>query len=370
MLRRRLKGNVIAPRKKSDKSLFFLAIILTLLGLVVIADVSAPLAQASFGDSFYFVKQQALWAVIGIVVLVISSNIHHSFWKRLAPIVFFFSIISLIVVLVPGVGSKFLGARRWIILGPVNFQPSEFVKLSLALILAYFYDKNLPYYVYIIAIGLVGGLIMGQPDLGTTIVVATIGLTQLFLAGISLPLLLGVLGGGGLVGGLLIMLSDYRRQRLLTYLKMAGDPLAENYHVRQILIALGSGGLFGVGLGASRQKYLFLPETATDSVFAVVAEEVGFVGGAILICLLTFFVLKAIKIAKNAPDRFSSLLAAGIAAWLGGQSLLNLASMTSLVPLTGIPLPFFSYGGSSLVMILFGVGVLVNISKYAKGQYR
>ena len=351
---------------KGDRGLFWLTCLLLVLGILALADVSSPLALSTFGDSFYFVKQQVVWGALGFVILLVSSHIHYSFWKKLAPVIFGVSIVTLIAVLLPGVGSKLLGARRWIVLGPLNFQPAELVKLSLAMFFAWAYDRQLPYWVYIVTLGALGGLIMLQPDLGTTLVVLSVGLIQLFLAGIPFLKLGGVLFGGGILGALLIMFSSYRRARLATFLQSSTDPLGSSYHIRQILIAIGSGGLFGVGLGQSRQKYLFLPETATDSIFAVIAEEIGFVGGVIFICLLAFFLYKTIKIARQAPDRFSMLLAAGVSAWLGGQMLLNIASMVSLTPLTGIPLPFFSYGGSSLIMILFAVGVLLNISKHAK----
>lgn len=207
---------------------------------------------------------------------------------------------------------------------------------------------------------------MLQPDLGTTLVVLAIGMTQLFLTGIPLWILGATILGGGVLGSVLILFSDYRRQRLMTYLQNSTDPLGSSYHIRQILIAIGSGGIFGVGLGQSRQKYLFLPETATDSIFAIVAEEIGFVGSLLFLFLLFLFLFKVFAVVNKAPDKFSKLLAAGISAWLGGQIVLNIASMTALTPLTGIPLPFFSYGGSSLVMILFAVGVLLNISKHAR----
>jgi len=169
---------------------------------------------------------------------------------------------------------------------------------------------------------------------------------------------------------LLILLSPYRRARLTTFFEMTDDPLGKSYHIRQVLLALGSGGIFGVGFGASRQKYLFLPEASTDSIFAVIAEELGLIGGIMIIFVFIFFVMRGLKIAKAAPDKFSSVLAAGISAWIGGQAFLNIGSMVSLVPLTGIPLPFISYGGSSLVMILTACGILLNISKFTNNEQK
>jgi cell division protein FtsW len=357
---------VFKKRKKDkqyDKTLLFLTLLLTALGLVAIADASSPQAVELFNDSFYFLKQQLGWAALGLVALLLAAVLHYSLWKKLAPWLFALSIILLVVVLIPGVGNKLLGARRWISLGPITLQPSEFVKLTLAMFMAWLAEKEVPFYYYALIFGLVAFLIMLQPDLGTTIVVLGIGVVQLFVMGAGLLNLGVLLGAGGLIGFLLIIISSYRRQRLMTFFQNSQDPLGSSYHIRQVLLALGSGGIFGVGLGQGRQKHLFLPEAATDSVFAVIAEEIGFVGSVFLIFIFVLFVLKMIKIAQRSQDRFAAVLAVGIAAWIGGQMFLNIGSMVALVPLTGVPLPFFSYGGSSLTMILLGVGILLNISK-------
>ncbi|MCX6704956.1 MAG: FtsW/RodA/SpoVE family cell cycle protein, partial [Candidatus Woesebacteria bacterium] len=180
-----------------------------------------------------------------------------------------------------------------------------------------------------------------------------------------------LLGAGviGLLAGIpLILLSPYRKERFLTFLQMTEDPLGKSYHMRQILLGLGSGGIFGVGLGASRQKYSFLPEASTDSIFAVIAEELGLIGGIAIIVGFVYFVMRGLKIAADAPDTFGKTLAVGITIWIGGQSFLNIASMVALVPLTGIPLPFISYGGSSLVMILAACGILLNISRFSVSE--
>ncbi|KKS79984.1 MAG: Bacterial cell division membrane protein [Candidatus Woesebacteria bacterium GW2011_GWC1_43_10b] len=355
-------------RLYADRSIFFLAVFLTVLGFIAIADVSAPQAQAYFSDSFYFVKQQILWGVFGFLALLVAANIHYSFWRRLAPVLFGVSILLLVLVLIPGLGTKALGARRWINFGSFSLQPSEIVKLTTALFFAWLADKKKSLRWYAVSLGLVGALIMLQPDLGTTMVVFVIGFTQMLVAGIPLLFMGGLVLAAGALGSVLIFLSDYRKERLITFLKGTTEPLGSSYHVRQILIALGSGGLLGVGLGQSRQKYLFLPEAATDSVFAIVAEEIGFIGSAILIIIFTVFTYKILKVASRSPDIFSSTLSLGIGAWIGGQVFLNLGSMLAIVPLTGIPLPFFSYGGSSLTMVLFGVGIILNISKYGTSK--
>lgn len=248
----------------------------------------------------------------------------------------------------------------------VSIQPSEIMKLSIAVYTAKVASKKKQLLSYLIPLVLVSGLIMLQPDLGTTIVLVFIVFSQMFMAQINILHLLGV----GLIGGLislgLIVISPYRRDRLTTFFESTQDPLGKSYHIRQVLIALGSGGVFGLGLGQSRQKYLFLPEASTDSIFAVVAEEAGFVGGAFLIILFAYFIYLGINIIKHAPDEFSKILATGIVAWIGGQAFVNIASMVALVPLTGIPLPFISYGGSSLTTVLVATGMLLNISRYER----
>lgn len=349
---------------KADKTLFLLTCILLIAGLIAVADASAPQAQNYFNDSFYYVKQQILWGGLGFIAMVAASNIHYVYWKKISIYLFMGTLILLVAVLIPGIGSKVLGARRWISIGFFGFQPSEVVKLTLALFFARLCEVKKPIGSYLVFLGITSALIMLQPDLGTTIIVLCIGITQLFVAGVSLVQMGALFGVGGFLVSLLIFFSSYRRERFMTFLKSSTDPLGSSYHIGQVLIALGSGGLFGKGLGQSRQKYLFLPEAATDSVFAIIAEEVGFLGSMLLLALFALFVYRGLRIAIKSRDPFAAVLAAGIVAWIGGQIFLNLSSMIALTPLTGVPLPFFSYGGSSLTMILLGVGILLNISKY------
>lgn len=353
-------------KKRVNRKLLILVLLLTGLGLVALADSSAPQALKGFGDNYYFLKQQAVWAVVGIVALAIVSQIHYSFWEKVATPLFLLSIFLLILVLIPGLGIRALGARRWLVLGPIQIQPSELIKLSLAVYFAKLINKEKDLVAYLVPLAIVSLLMMLQPDLGTTIIVVAIGLSQIFISGVNLLYFGGILMVGGVASLMLIVFSDYRRDRLMTFLQVTGDPLGKSYHIRQVLLALGLGGFFGVGLGQSRQKFLFLPEAATDSIFAIVAEEVGFFGATLLIITYAIFVLTAIRVALHAPDRFSKALAVGLTVWIGGQAILNMGSMVALVPLTGIPLPFFSYGGSSLTMILLATGILLNISKYEK----
>ncbi len=349
---------------KPDRGFFFLTLILTFLGIIAVADASSPQALATFSDPFYFVKQQIIWSLLGVGILIGVSFVPYFFWRKVSLPIFLLSLFLLILVLIPGAGTRILGARRWLNLGPLSFQPSEFVKLSLAMFLAKIVAEDRRKWIPALVILIVAILIMLQPDFGTTIVVVGMAFGQLFLGGFPILYFLGAVIFGGLMGTLLIFFSDYRRARLQSFLQSSIDPLGSSYHIRQILYALGSGGILGVGIGQSKQKHLFLPETATDSVFAIVAEEVGFLGSLVILLLIFFFIYKSFKIAYNAPDRFSQLLAGGVAIWFGIQSLLNLGSIVAIIPITGVPIPFFSYGGSSLTMVLVSAGILLNISKY------
>ncbi len=367
----RNRNSGLSKQKKTvDKKLLILVISFVVIGLIAVVDASAPQALNNFGDKFYLFRQQLEWAGIGIIALLITSKIKYTFWEKLATPIFFISLIFLLIVLLPHLGFSALGARRWIFFGPINFQPSEVVKFAICVYFAKLASKNKTALSYFLPLVIVVALIMLQPDLGTTLIVAVIALSQIFVSGINLWYLFGAAITGFLAGIPLILFSSYRRERLLTFFQITQDPLGNSYHMRQILLGLGSGGLFGVGFGASRQKYSFLPEASTDSIFAVIAEELGFIGAVVIIFLFIYFIIRALRIALNAPDTFSKTLAVGITAWIGGQAFLNIASMVALVPLTGIPLPFVSYGGSSLVMILAACGILLNISRFSVSELR
>jgi len=358
-----------APKKNSpgiDRNLLIITLLLTFLGLVAVADASAPVAIQRFSDKFYLLKQQAFWAFIGVVLMIVLSKVNYKVWEKFATTILFVNMFALILVFVPGLGIRVLGAKRWLDFGFFSFQPSEFIKLALVIYFAKLYSRNKKFFSYIVPLFLISLLIMLQPDLGTTLVIVTTSIIQIFVTGVSL-LQVFLLGIVGIIGSfLLIIASDYRRERLTTFLKLSRDPLGEGYHIRQVLLALGSGGLWGVGLGHSRQKYLFLPETATDSIFAIIAEEVGFLGASVLLLLIGIFIFRIFSLAKKAPDNFSYMLAIGVASWISIQTIFNIGSMVALIPLTGIPLPFISYGGSSLMTMLIGIGILLNISRYAK----
>ena len=341
------------------------ALLLTMFGVLMVFDASVVEAYRDFLDKFYFARQQLVWAVAGVAAMLIFSSIPYQVYRKAAIWAFAVSLLLLVLVLIPSVGTKVLGARRWITIGGIGIQPAELVKLTITMYLSTFFEKNIRFIHFALIVSIVVGLIMLEPDLGTAAVVAVIAFAIYFLAGASwksifLTSAAGILGATGF-----ILSSQYRRARILTFLDPTKDPLGASYHIRQVLIALGSGGLFGVGIGKSRQKYEYIPAATTDSIFAIIAEELGFLGGLTLITLFVVFFVRSFSIAKRAADRFGQLLASGIAIWIATQTVINLGTMVALVPLTGVPLPFISYGGSSTIAVLSAVGILLNISKSA-----
>lgn len=350
--------------KKPDFSLFILVLVLTFFGIVMVYSASVFEAWQIYADKYHFLKAQLLWFGIGLLGLFIMTFIPLNLIKKTAGVFFSLTLALLVIVLIPGIGNSTLGARRWINISGFGLQPTELAKLSLSIYLSAWLIKHRPFWSYLIILGLVLGLIMLQPDLGTAIIIIFSSVMVYYVSGANWFYLFAVGIFSSLSGLALILTSTYRKARLLTFLNPTQDPLGTSYHIRQALITIGSGGIFGLGLGQSRQKYQFLPQVTTDSIFAVIAEELGFIGAALLIVLFSVLVFKAFKIARMAVDDFSRLLATAIASWLAIQITVNLAAMLALIPLTGVPLPFISYGGSSLIVNLAAVGLLLNISRY------
>lgn len=347
-----------------DKQLFFVVLILVVVGIIMVFNASVVDATRTFGDGFFYARRQAIWAAIGFAGLFFFSKINYKILERFAIFIFGASFLLLIAVLIPGVGVSALGAVRWIEVGPIVIQPSEFAKFALVIWLASVFLKTRSIFPFLFSIGLFAGLTILEPDLGTAIIISMVGILMYFAAGAPPFYFLVIVPLGLGVASLLILTSPYRKERLLTFLNPQIDPLGTSYHIRQILIALGSGGIFGVGLGQSRQKYLFLPEPTTDSILAIIGEELGFVGTTAILIAFMYLIWKGLTIAAHVSDPFGKLLAVGITSWVGMQAFMNIAAMVALVPLTGIPLPFFSYGGSSLVATLWAVGILLNVSKH------
>jgi len=355
---------------KFDHLLFFLVLTISLLGILLIYDASSATATQAFGNRYYFAQHQLVWSILGILVMFVTMTINYHYWRKISWILLVSSIISLILVLIPGVGVKILGGRRWLNLGFLPFQPAEFTKIILIIYLSSFFEKKIKIFHFLALLVAVTLLLMLEPDLGTTVVLVTSALVVYFLAGANIGQLIGlilltVFGGIGFV-----VFSPYRLARLKVFLNPNIDPQGSSYHLRQILLALGSGGFWGRGIGQSRQKFLFLPEAATDSIFAVIGEEVGFIGAVAFLTVFLILLIRGFKIAKESPDNFGRVMAGGISSMIFIQFFLNLAAMVSLVPLTGIPLPFISYGGSFLIVAFWGIGILLNISKFSTKSRR
>lgn len=351
--------------QKVNRLLLFLFITLTLFGVLMVYEASVVSAFRDFADKYFYLRQQGLWALFGLISLFFFAILDYHRLKVIAFPAVLLSIAALILVLISSFGVSALGARRWLSVGPISIHPAEFAKLALVIYFSLLFSKKKPVTNFLIVLGAVSFLIMLEPDLGTTVVIAATSLSIYFVSGTSLfgPLLVSFFFL--LAGTFLIFLSPYRRERLLTFLNLTRDPLGTSYHIRQVLLALGSGGLWGLGLGASRQKYQYLPEAMTDSIFAIIGEELGFLGAAVLVLAFLVIIFQGMRVASRAPDSFGQLLAVGITSLIGIQAFINLSSMVALVPLTGVPLPFISYGGSSLIITLTGAGILLNISKQA-----
>ena len=281
------------------------------------------------------------------------------------------TIISLVLVLIPGIGQQAGGARRWFNLGFLNFQPSELAKFSVIIYLSswFIYKERKRFFSFLILLGLLVFLILLQPDMGTAIIIFFLSVVIYFLSGGSIIHILLLIPISTVIFFLMIKISPYRLARITAFLNPNFDPLGITYHINQIFISLKNGGLFGAGFGSSRQKYLYLPEAHTDSIFAIILEELGFIGGFIMIILYFIFVYKIYELTKLAPDRFGKIISSSIFAFFNLQAIINLAGLVNLFPLTGVPLPFISYGGSSLIVSFALVGILMNISKKITKKY-
>lgn len=342
-------------------------------GLVMVLSASSVSAFAEYGDSFLFVQRQAAYAVVGVLALLVTSRMRYDAWRRLAGPFLLVTTAMLVLVLIPAHGIEAYGSSRWFQLGPVTVQPSELAKLSLIVFAAATLarsrtkvDDLRQLAVPLLPISVVVcGLVMMQPDLGTTVILAVTMFALAFAAGVRLRYLTFASVIGAVIGAGLIMSADYRRVRFLAFLHPWADVKNTGYQLAQSLYALGSGGWMGVGLGASRQKWQYVPNAHTDFIFAILGEELGLIGELIVLGLFGALVYAGIRIALRAPDAFGRLLAGGITAWLGIQALVNLGAVTGLLPITGVPLPFVSFGGSSLIVSLGAVGVLLSIGRAA-----
>ncbi|WP_404324426.1 stage V sporulation protein E [Cytobacillus firmus] len=364
------------PAKKTTPDFILLIVTLTLLavGLTMVYSASAIWADYKFDDSFFFAKRQMLFAGVGIIAMFFIMNVDYWTWRTWAKVLIIICFVLLLLVLVPGVGNVRNGSRSWIGVGAFSIQPSEFMKLAMIVFMAKFLSEKQKLITsfrkgLVPSLGLVFlafGLIMLQPDLGTGTVMVGTCVVMIFIAGARISHFVWF-AAAGLAGFVALVLSaPYRIKRITSFLDPWEDPLGSGFQIIQSLYAIGPGGLFGLGLGQSRQKFFYLPEPQTDFIFAILAEELGFIGGSFVILLFALLLWRGIRIALGAPDLYGSFLAVGIIAMVAIQVMINIGVVTGLMPVTGITLPFLSYGGSSLTLMLMAIGVLLNISRYAR----
>lgn len=356
--------------KKGDFSILLISVGLALFGLLMISSASVVVSYETFGSNYVYLSKQAIALFIGLIGMMITAVIDYRKWKDWAVAIFILSILLILSVYIFGVDIR--GAKRWLDFGIILLQPSEIMKLSFIIYISAWLQKKhkditslsggvIPFAILVI---MAIFLIMQQRDMGTALIIAISSLVMFVVAGASFA----HVTMGGLVGvfmfSLLIRSADYRWQRFLTFLNPKSDIQGAGYQINQAMIAIGTGGWLGLGFGQSKQKYLYLPLAQTDAIFAIMVEELGFIRVLIVLLAILYFGLKGFQIASGVKDIFGKLLATGITSWIMFQALINIGGIMGLIPLTGIPLPFISYGGSSLVVLLTSVGILYNISRF------
>jgi len=357
-----------------DYALLVFILALVTGGVVMVYSASFPLSLTRHGHGWYFAIRQMIWALAGIAALTIASFVNYKKWQQASGVLLLVTFLLLLALYVPGIGVSVQGSTRWINLRLFNMQPSEVAKVTLVMwVAAYlarkkdrlrnFWRGTMP---ALAVIALVAGLVFDQPDLGTAVAIVLVAFLVLFVGGLpwGQVISLGLLGSGSLALG--ITTANYRLERLLSFRNPWLDPLDTGYHLIQSLYAIGLGGVFGRGLGESIQKRFFLPEPHNDFIFAIINEEWGFIGGIVVIALFSAIAWRGLRIAERAPDKFSNLLATGLTAMIVSQAIINMAVVTGMVPVTGITLPFISYGGSSLLIVMGSAGILLNISKFCR----
>jgi cell division protein FtsW len=374
--RRHPTAKAVQPRRRSKTYAGLLAVVATLnlLGLVMVLSASSVIALDDYGSSWYVVLRQALWLVVGTAACVIVLRVDYHRWRRFSLPALALSVLLLALVLVPGLGLEVNGASRWLGYGPLSLQPSELAKLTMLLFAAdllarraaWMDDTRLTLLPVTVVFGGIAVLLMLQPNLGTTIVLGAIVLSLLWVAGTPLVPLSGLAALGALVASGLALLEPYRRARVLAFLDPWADYQNGGYQNIQSLVGIASGGLTGTGLGESRAKWGFLPEAHTDFIFAIIGEELGLVGALVVVLLFVTLCVLGCRAALLAPDRFGMLIAAGVTVWFGAQAFVNIGAVIGILPITGVPLPFVSYGGSSLLFSMVAAGLLLNVARQAQ----
>jgi cell division protein FtsW len=375
--RRHPTGRTVERRSGTHNPMFlgiaFLVVVFNLLGLVMVLSASSVVALDEHGSSWYYVSRQAVWASVGAAALLAVSRVDYHRWRRMATPMLWVGLSALAAVLIPGLGVTANGARRWLGTGPITIQPAEMVKLALLVWVADLLARRAAWVrntratlrPVLVVLSVISLLVMLQPNLGTTLVIASIALGMCFVAGVPLAAMARWGTAVAVVTLLLAVTAPYRRTRVLSFLDPWADPMGQGYQQVQSLVGLASGGFAGTGLGASRAKWGFLPLAHSDFIFAIVGEELGLVGALVVVVLFVLFGVLGIRVALNAPDRFGMLLAVGITAWFLSQAFVNIGAVIGVLPVTGVPLPFVSYGGSSLLFSMMGAGVLLGVARQA-----
>ncbi|MGK2950454.1 MAG: putative lipid II flippase FtsW, partial [Acidimicrobiales bacterium] len=366
------------PRSRTFVALLGVIVALNLLGLLMVVSASSVSAFDTYGSSWYVASRHLVWLFVGAAACVAVLRVDYHRWRRWARPALVVSGVLLALVLVPGVGMEVNGATRWLGYGPVSLQPSELAKLTVLLFsadllarrAAWMDDIRLTLRPVGVVFGCIALLVMLQPNLGTTIVLAGIVLTVLFVAGTPMLPLSALAGAGALLATALALWAPYRRARVLAFLDPWADYQNTGYQNIQSLVSLSSGGITGTGLGESRAKWGFLPEAHTDFIFAIIGEELGLVGALLVVSLFATLCVLGARTALRAPDRFGMLLAAGATTWFGTQAFVNIGAVIGILPITGVPLPFVSYGGSSLLFSMIGAGLLLNVARQAEKAER
>jgi cell division protein FtsW len=348
--------------------------IMVMLGLVMVLSASSVLALHTAGSTWTYFMKQLLWAALGVVALFITLKVPYHAWRPLIPLLLLGSFGLMFATLVPGIGTEVNGSRAWLRLGPFSLQPSELLKLALLLYCAdllarradRMYDVRATLYPMLVVLGVAGVFVMLQNDLGGALVLCALVLGVAFIGGVPIVPLGATFGAVGLVGLLFVMQADYRRERWLAFLDLAQHKKDSGWQVWQSIIGIASGGVTGVGLGASKQKWGYLPEAHTDFIFAIIAEELGFVGVLSVCGLFCVFGLLGVQVALRSRDRFGTLVAGGATAWVLTQALINIGGVVGVMPLTGLTLPFVSFGGSSLLVTMAAGGLLLNIARHGR----
>lgn len=359
---------------RPDVLLISLAAILGITGLVAVYSASFVIALARFGDPNYYIIRQLIWAAIGLVMMVMAARTDYRLLRFLALPLMIGTIGLLVAVLL--VGQTAGGAQRWIGVGELTVQPAEFAKLTVVIYMAAWLSSKgdelrswehgmLP---FLIILGSVSTLIMLQPNMGTTLIIVTITVVMFWTAGASIAQMMAIGAIGGVAFSSLALLEGYRMNRITAFLDAESDPSGTGFQTLQSLIAMGNGGLSGLGLGASRSKFFYIPESHTDGVFAIVGEELGLMATMAILVVFMLFMVRGMQIANRSRDDFGMLMATGITTWIVAQALLNIGGITRVIPLTGVPLPFLSFGGNALASAMLAVGILLSISRYGRDR--